>query len=108
MALGIHAGIEEDVGGADGGLLEADAERALHESLGAAQGSVRALLEERRYGAALEELAGLRAAVDRFFDDVMVMVDDEALRANRLKLLASLRGEFLKVADISRLSIARS
>jgi glycyl-tRNA synthetase beta chain len=41
--------------------------------------------------------------VDRFFDDVMVMADDEALRHNRLALLARLRSLFLQLADVSRL-----
>jgi len=45
----------------------------------------------------------LRPAVDNFFDNVMVMTEDEAVRNNRLALLAQLRGLFLKVADISQL-----
>jgi glycyl-tRNA synthetase beta chain len=44
--------------------------------------------------------------VDSFFDDVMVMADEDALRKNRLALLADVRGLFLRVADISRLAIA--
>jgi glycyl-tRNA synthetase beta chain len=66
---------------------------------------VRPLLDERRYTDALRELAALRAPVDRYFDDVMVMVDDEGTRNNRLALLGELRALFLDVADISRLSI---
>ena len=52
---------------------------------------------------ALCRLAALQAPVDRFFDDVMVMTDDEQLRDNRLALLNALYGLFLRVADISRL-----
>jgi len=55
------------------------------------------------YSAALAELAGLRPAVDRFFDDVMVMDDDPAVRANRLALLSQMSALFLRVADLSRL-----
>jgi glycyl-tRNA synthetase beta chain len=55
------------------------------------------------YTPALERLAALRDSVDTFFDDVMVMVDDDALRANRLALLKNLSGLFLRVADLSRL-----
>ena len=55
---------------------------------------------------ARNELADLRDPVDRFFDDVMVMAEDEAVRNNRLALLGELRALFLDVADISRLSIA--
>jgi glycyl-tRNA synthetase beta chain len=62
--------------------------------------------EGRSYTEALQALAALREPVDRYFDDVMVMVDDEALKNNRLALLGALRALFLDVADISRLSIA--
>ncbi len=58
---------------------------------------------EGRYQEALEELANLREPVDAFFDKVMVNADDEALRSNRLTLLAKLRELFLQVADISLL-----
>ena len=64
------------------------------------------LLEVRSYAEVLNELASLRDYVDRFFDDVMVMADDEAVRNNRLVLLGKLRALFLNVADISRLTIA--
>jgi glycyl-tRNA synthetase beta chain len=50
-------------------------------------------------------LAGLRPVVDSFFDDVMVMADEPAVRNNRLALLASLQALFLKVADISLLQV---
>ncbi len=52
----------------------------------------------------LQTLAGLHQAIDAFFTDVMVMADDEALRHNRLALLARLRRLFLRIADISLLS----
>ncbi|MNU08459.1 Glycine--tRNA ligase beta subunit [compost metagenome] len=56
---------------------------------------------EGRYQDALVELAELREPVDAFFDNVMVMADDEAVRVNRLTLLSKLRELFLQVADIS-------
>lgn len=87
-------------------LLEDGAESDLFTALTDASATVRPLLDERRYTEALRELAGLRAPVDRFFDDVMVMVDDEATKNNRLALLGELRALFLDVADISRLSFA--
>jgi glycyl-tRNA synthetase beta chain len=86
--------------------LEEDAERALYDALVAAEATVRPMLEERDYTRALQELAALRQPVDRFFDDVMVMAEDAAVRSNRLALLGALRALFLDVADISRLSIA--
>ena len=87
-------------------LLEEDAERALYDALVSAEVTVRPLLEKRDYTRALRELAALREPVDRFFDDVMVMADDDDVRTNRLALLGGLRALFLDVADISRLSIA--
>jgi glycyl-tRNA synthetase beta chain len=90
----------------DESLLEEGAERALYDALVSAEGTVRPLLEERDYTRALQALAALREPVDRFFDDVMVMADDTAVRSNRLALLAGLRALFLDVADISRLSVA--
>jgi len=61
------------------------------------------LMEAGDYTPALTRLAALRESVDAFFDEVMVMVDDDALRANRLALLRNLSSLFLRVADLSRL-----
>ena len=58
---------------------------------------------ERDYADALVQLSTLREDVDTFFDKVMVMVDDEAVRANRLHLLKEIQRLFLEVADLSRL-----
>ena len=85
--------------------LELDAEKALYSALSSAREKVEPLLTERRYARVLNELADLRDPVDRFFDDVMVMAEDETLRNNRLAILGELRALFLDVADISRLSI---
>jgi glycyl-tRNA synthetase beta chain len=87
-------------------LLEQGAERTLYDALVSAEATVRPLLDERDYTRALRELAALRQPVDAFFDDVMVMAEDEAVKSNRLALLAGLRTLFLDVADISRLSVA--
>lgn len=86
-------------------LLQDDAEKTLFDALEHARQKLEPLLEVQNYAAVLNELAGLRDPVDRFFDDVMVMADDAALRNNRLALLGELRALFLNVADISRLSI---
>ncbi len=61
------------------------------------------LLRQRDYADALRSLAGLQAPVDHFFDEVMVMAEDPALRDNRLALLQGLANLFLQVADISQL-----
>ena len=86
-------------------LFELDAEAALHSALTNSREKVAPMLEQRRYAEILNELADLRDPVDRFFDDVMVMAEDEAVKNNRLALLAEIRALFLDVADISRLSL---
>lgn len=88
-------------------LLSDDAERVLYQAMQSAQKDIAPLLDERRYSDSLGRLAELRTPVDAFFDDVMVNVDDEAVRKNRLALLAELRALFLDVADISRLTPAQ-
>lgn len=85
-------------------LVEAE-EKALAEAVSSASEAALPLIEAREYGKALALLAGLRPTVDAFFDEVMVMADDEALRQNRLGLLSALRELFLRTADISRLAI---
>jgi glycyl-tRNA synthetase beta chain len=84
-------------------LVEAE-ERILFQRIETLRGAVEPLLERREYRAALECLATLREPVDAFFDTVMVMSDDDALRANRLALLSQMRELFLHTADLSRLS----
>jgi len=87
-------------------LLQEPAELALFAALTTASDAVQPMLAEHRYTETLHALASLREPVDRFFDGVLVMVDDAALKNNRLVLLGRLRALFLDVADISRLSIA--
>jgi glycyl-tRNA synthetase beta chain len=79
------------------------AEMQLADELEKMNAAVVPLLDAGDYTSALTRLAGLRNSVDAFFDQVMVMVDDEALRANRLALLKNLSALFLRVADLSRL-----
>ncbi len=79
------------------------AERALHQQLSILSDEVSALFDAGDYTAALRRLAGLRVAVDAFFDTVMVMTDDAALRRNRIALLATLHDLFSRAADLSRL-----
>ena len=81
-------------------LVEAT-EKALYSELQALEPVVQPLLAAKDYTAALSKLAALRAPIDAFFDNVMVMADDAELKANRLRLLAQLRGLFTSVADIS-------
>ncbi|HEY5810361.1 MAG TPA: glycine--tRNA ligase subunit beta [Povalibacter sp.] len=94
---------DETSGAVDMNRLQEPAERSLFEHVLTAERAVNPLLARREYAAALTHLAGLREDVDRFFDAVMVMVEDPGLRANRLALLIRLRGVFLQIADLSRL-----
>jgi glycyl-tRNA synthetase beta chain len=87
----------------DAALLAEPAEQQLAQELEALRAQVEPLLRAGDYSAALRRLAGLRGAVDEFFDKVMVMAEDAALRRNRLALLASLSRLFLGAADIARL-----
>lgn len=91
----------------DNSLLVDAAEQQLAASISALSSAIAPLLEQRDYAAVLKELASLREPVDQFFDDVMVMVDDSAVRDNRLALLNSLRSLFLNVADISQLVVSK-
>lgn len=90
----------------DPALLDEPAEQALAAALDEQAARVAPLFAEGRYSDALNSLADLREAVDRFFDDVMVMAEDAAVRRNRLALLQQLRNLFLQVADISLLPSA--
>jgi len=100
-----QAGVEA-AGAVDPNLVESGAEAALADALGRAEADAAPLVESRDYVGLLKRLAALREPVDRFFDGVMVMVDDVPRRTNRLNLLARLRGLFLRVADISLLPSA--
>ena len=82
-------------------------ERALYDSVRAVLPEHAADLERRNYPGALLRLAGLRPAVDAYFDKVMVMADEPKLRANRLAQLRQLRALFLDVADISAIPSPR-
>lgn len=84
-------------------LLQDPAERALDAALADVLAAVGPLLASHRYTKALAAMAELQPPVDAFFDQVMVNVEDAALRQNRLALLQRLRELFLRVADISLL-----
>jgi glycyl-tRNA synthetase beta chain len=86
-------------------LLHDAAELALWNALDNARQKVRPMIAARQYADALNALADLKNPVDRFFDEVLVMADDESVKENRLALLGELRALFLDVADISRLSL---
>lgn len=88
----------------DVALLQEDAEKALFQALLALAPLVRSHVANEDYTEALRELAGLRSAVDRFFDEVMVNAEEPLTRQNRLALLGQLAELMNRVADLSRLS----
>jgi len=92
------------VGAVQTQLLKEDAERALHQAVASSEPHVHDAFARGDFTTALKTLAGLREAVDTFFDGVMVMADDTALRDNRLALLGELHGLMNRVADISKLA----
>lgn len=85
------------------GLLS-EAEQALVRAVGQAESNVASALENNNYAAALSELAALRKPIDLFFENTMVMDEDQALRENRLRLLNSFVAVFANVADFALLS----
>jgi glycyl-tRNA synthetase beta chain len=87
----------------DAALLSEPAETALAEAVARLEAELAPLFEARDYTPALGQLAALRPQIDDFFDKVMVMAEDAAVRMNRLVLLARLRSLFLKIADVSLL-----
>lgn len=84
-------------------VLREDSEKELATLIPRAATVVEKLRATGNYQAALMEIAKLRPAVDKFFDKVMVMVDDDNLRANRLALLQTLIKEFSTIADFSEI-----
>ncbi|MDA1107406.1 MAG: glycine--tRNA ligase subunit beta [Proteobacteria bacterium] len=92
----------------DHALLKEEAEKNLARQVEQLEAQVAPMLHREEYTQALKHLASLRPAVDTFFDKVMVMVEDTALRDNRLALLTKLEGLFMGVADISKLQYGGS
>lgn len=79
-------------------------ETALWQAFQTAKTAAQQSMEHNNYTQALQTLAGLKPVVDAYFEGVMVMCEDENLRANRLATLSEVRGEFLRIADLSLLS----
>lgn len=86
-------------------LFSEDAEKALFKAFGEAQEQSRPFLAAAEYQQALSAMLLIKEPVDRFFDQVMVMVEDQAQRRNRLNLLTALRAMILEVGDISRIHV---
>ena len=83
--------------------LKEKAEQSLYAIYSERAENISNLLERKDYVAALREIAGLRPAVDRFFDDVLVMDKDETLKNNRLGLLSAIGLLFARIADFTKI-----
>ncbi len=97
----IKGGLDQPI---DPTLLSEECEKELFVSLQEVQGKVADHISERNYTKALEAIAGLRQPVDTFFDGVMVMVDDDLVKNNRLALLTGIAGLFKGIADFRRIA----
>jgi glycyl-tRNA synthetase beta chain len=85
--------------------LVEEAEKTLYEAFHAVNGRVAAAEEGQRYLDAFTDLASLRAPIDRFFDSVLVMADDESVRKNRLRLLGRIVDRVESLADLSKIAL---
>lgn len=83
-------------------VLEDASEKVLYQHYLQLKPMVEMAVQEKRYEAALEMLAGMRADIDRFFDAVMVMIEDEELKAARLGILKAIAGLCNSLADFSK------
>ena len=94
---------DAELGAVNENLLQEDAERALFAATQALRPTVQAALAQHDFQAALTALSAVKPQVDAFFDNVMVMADDAAVKQNRLNLLNELSQLMNAVADISLL-----
>jgi glycyl-tRNA synthetase beta chain len=85
-------------------LLTEPVEKTLYQSFLKAKENINRLLGQKDYEAVLLEMTQMKKPIDGFFDGVMVMVEDEAIRNNRLALLDEIGRLFLRIADFSKLS----
>jgi glycyl-tRNA synthetase beta chain len=97
----IKGGLEQQV---DRDLFEAPCERSLYDALQKVEAQVATLVKDRDYVQMLDAIAGLRGPVDAFFDGVMVMADEIAVKNNRLALLTRIAALFKDIADFGRIA----
>jgi glycyl-tRNA synthetase beta chain len=85
--------------------LEQEAEKALLAATNQVGSELAGWMESREYEAVLKGLVGLKGPIDRLFDDVMILVEDDRLRENRLSLLQEVADLFQWFADFSKISL---
>ncbi|MDH5541592.1 MAG: glycine--tRNA ligase subunit beta [Nitrospinota bacterium] len=87
----------------DESLLEEETEKRLYEALIGCEKKLKPLIDAKNFSAVLQEIASIRPSLDAFFDSVMVMVENDIIRQNRLSLLRRVVILFERIADFSRL-----
>ncbi len=92
----------------DPAKLENDTERRLNELAGAVGDQIDEMISRRDYQRALESFAAMAPELETFFNEVMVMVDDPAVRANRMSLLRKIGSAVLKIADVTKIVVDRA
>ena len=91
----------------DPARLQEPAEKRLNELSTVVTEQIDEMISERRYRSALESFAAMAPELETFFKDVMVNVDDETLRKNRMSLLRKVGGAVTKVADVTKIVVDR-
>ena len=88
--------------------LEHPTERRLNELADAVGSQIGEMIAERDYRHAFESFAAMAPELEKFFDDVMVMVDDESVRRNRMSLLRKVGSAVSRIADVTKIVVDRS
>ncbi len=91
----------------DPSKLESDVERRLADLVSVVSAQIEEMIGERNYKLALETFAAMAPELETFFDKVMVMVDDEAVRRNRMALLRTVGNAVMKIADVTKIVVDR-
>ncbi|MBI4379047.1 MAG: glycine--tRNA ligase subunit beta, partial [Nitrospinae bacterium] len=91
----------------DPALFKEDAERELYNNFNKIKNDVEKLIKEKRYLDIMKKISEIRDSVDRFFNEVMVMVDDKLLRDNRLILLSNISEIFTQIADFTKIVVLK-
>lgn len=92
----------------DAAKLETEVERRLHELASEVGGQIEEMIAEREYRRALESFAAMAPELEAFFDEVMVMVEDESVRRNRMSLLRKAGDAVRRIADVTKIVVDRS
>jgi glycyl-tRNA synthetase beta chain len=97
----------QDAGTVDPARLEHPTEQRLAGLAGVVTAQISEMVTERQYRSALESFAAMAPELETFFNDVLVMVEDEALKRNRMALLRMVGGAVMRIADVTKIVVDR-